>query len=265
MATDATGTPTSKGIPKYNTAVDAPSGKGFNASMDSIDTLLDSYIGKPAGIVSGEVPVWNGAAWVRSSVTRINTVRPQDLSQDGAASGNVLAWNGAIWAPSAASTGANVLNRVTATTDVVNTVAETTLYTFTVPGGSLSTNKVLRLIVIGDVLYNNVNTDTATLRVKYGATTVLNSGAVDLGALQATRANYQFTVWLQGMGATNSQRGFFGAADEDGSTAHPIRSFVTGTAAEDSTVNKDLVITIQWSAASVNNSYRLLAATLELK
>lgn len=40
MAQDATGTPTSKGIPKYNTAVDAPSGKGFNAAMDAIDTLL---------------------------------------------------------------------------------------------------------------------------------------------------------------------------------------------------------------------------------
>lgn len=40
MATDATGTPTSRGIPKYNTAVDAPSGKGFNAAMDVIDGLV---------------------------------------------------------------------------------------------------------------------------------------------------------------------------------------------------------------------------------
>jgi hypothetical protein len=40
MATDATGTPTSLGIPKYNTSADAPSGLGFNAAMDSINTLL---------------------------------------------------------------------------------------------------------------------------------------------------------------------------------------------------------------------------------
>lgn len=40
MATDATGPPTPKGIPKYNTSVDAPSGLGFNAAMDAIDTLL---------------------------------------------------------------------------------------------------------------------------------------------------------------------------------------------------------------------------------
>ncbi len=40
MATDATGTPTAKGIPKYNTVTDAPSGKGFNAAMDAIDLLV---------------------------------------------------------------------------------------------------------------------------------------------------------------------------------------------------------------------------------
>lgn len=40
MAQDATGTPTAKGIPKYNTATDAPSGKGFNAAMDVIDGLV---------------------------------------------------------------------------------------------------------------------------------------------------------------------------------------------------------------------------------
>lgn len=40
MATDATGTPTAKGIPKYDTQNDAPSGLGFNAAMDAIDSLL---------------------------------------------------------------------------------------------------------------------------------------------------------------------------------------------------------------------------------
>lgn len=40
MATDATGTPTALGIPKFNTSVDAPSGLGSNAQMDSIDALI---------------------------------------------------------------------------------------------------------------------------------------------------------------------------------------------------------------------------------
>lgn len=43
MATDATGTPTTNyAIPKFNTAVDAPSGRGSNAQMDAIDTALDT-------------------------------------------------------------------------------------------------------------------------------------------------------------------------------------------------------------------------------
>lgn len=79
MALDATGTPTAPdNIPKYNTAVDPPSGKGFNAAMDAIQvaltartTALDAKVDEPAAIASGEVPVWNGTSWVRSSVTRI--------------------------------------------------------------------------------------------------------------------------------------------------------------------------------------------------
>lgn len=40
MAQDATGTPTPLGIPKFDTAADAPSGVGTNAMMDAIDTLI---------------------------------------------------------------------------------------------------------------------------------------------------------------------------------------------------------------------------------
>lgn len=71
MATDATGTPTALGIPKFNVAVDAPSGLGTNAMMDSIDALLQGRVAKPASIAAGEVPVWNGSTWVRSTTTNI--------------------------------------------------------------------------------------------------------------------------------------------------------------------------------------------------
>lgn len=68
MATDATGTPTSPdNIPTYNTAVDAPSGKGFNAAMAAIQAALSSRLSTPAGIAAGEVPIWDGSTWVRSS------------------------------------------------------------------------------------------------------------------------------------------------------------------------------------------------------
>jgi hypothetical protein len=71
MATDATGAPTTLGIPKFNTSADAPSGLGSNAQMDAIDALLAARVVKPPGISAGEATVWNGASWDRSSVTKI--------------------------------------------------------------------------------------------------------------------------------------------------------------------------------------------------
>lgn len=70
MPTDLTGTPTSLGIGTYNVDADAPSGLGFNAAMAQIDALIASRIGTPAGITSGEIPVWNGSTWVRSLTQR---------------------------------------------------------------------------------------------------------------------------------------------------------------------------------------------------
>lgn len=64
MAQDATGTPTPKGIPKYNTAVDAPSGKGFNAAMDQIDIELTDAQWTSDTPAAQEVPVYNGSSWV---------------------------------------------------------------------------------------------------------------------------------------------------------------------------------------------------------
>lgn len=76
MPTDATGAPTSLGIRKYNTSADAPSGLGFNGAMDDIDALLVARVAKPAGIVAGEFPVWNGSSFVRSSATNVTGLLP---------------------------------------------------------------------------------------------------------------------------------------------------------------------------------------------
>src|SRR6184192_3464289 len=75
MSANATGTPTTnRSIPKFNTPSDPPNGRGVNEMMDALDTLMadnGTFIQKPAGIASGEVPVWNGAAWVRPTATPI--------------------------------------------------------------------------------------------------------------------------------------------------------------------------------------------------
>lgn len=70
MSANATGTPTTLwSLPKFNTASDAPNGKGVNEMMDALDVLL---VGKPVGIAAGEVPVWDGSTFVRPTARAVN-------------------------------------------------------------------------------------------------------------------------------------------------------------------------------------------------
>jgi hypothetical protein len=100
VATDATGAPTSLGIRKYNTSADAPSGLGFNGAMDDIDALLVARVTKPASIASGEAPVWNGSAFVRSSVTNVG---PTSLGSGTPDSTKFLRGDGSWQVPPATS------------------------------------------------------------------------------------------------------------------------------------------------------------------
>lgn len=63
MATDATGTPTTLySIPKYATATDPPSGKGFNAAMDAIDLLFSSQPSKTLTQNSNTALIFSGSS-----------------------------------------------------------------------------------------------------------------------------------------------------------------------------------------------------------
>lgn len=91
MAIDATGTPTSLGIPKFDVDVDAPSGLGGNAQMDAIDALIVNRVLKPAGLTTGDVPVWNGSTFVRPTGTASSSVFLRGDGTWAAPSGGYLA------------------------------------------------------------------------------------------------------------------------------------------------------------------------------
>lgn len=169
------------------------------------------------------------------------------------------------------------LNVVTATTDVTNTVTETTAYTYTVPGGTLGTAGSLRLLIFGDVLENVAGGTNLTIRGKYGATTFFTA-APYIPSASATRRPLVLELVLHAKGATNSQvavgtvtlgdAGVSGTAvavvEESAGVINrvPMLGMHT-TVAEDSTADKALVVTYQWITATTSRSARVLTARLE--
>jgi hypothetical protein len=151
------------------------------------------------------------------------------------------------------------LNRVTADTTVANTAPETNLYAYTVPGGTLGTNNVLRLTLqITDL---DVNTgQTCVLRFKYGGTTLgsisLTNSSPDT---DITNAKALLTFTIAADGATNAQVGsaFFHASSVLGPYVKQ------GTSAVDSAGAQTLAVIADWSIASTLNRITLGQAILE--
>lgn len=161
---------------------------------------------------------------------------------------------------------AHVLNRVVATTTVVNTVTESNLYSLVIPGGSLAGTDNLRLILAGDYLNNTGGSKNLTMRVKFGATTVAATTAVGLAA-SATRRKWRMTLLILMNGTTEERFGgdlLIGsgvAAEIDGlGTNHgPIY----GLAAENTATDKTLAVTAQHGTADAALDIRVHAALLE--
>lgn len=72
MPTDATGPTTPLGIPTYATSADAPSGLGFNNTMQVIDSLISGRLKVTGTPSANQGLVWNGSAWVPALITNAN-------------------------------------------------------------------------------------------------------------------------------------------------------------------------------------------------
>lgn len=141
------------------------------------------------------------------------------------------------------------LNVVTSPTSVSNTTSETTLYTFSIPGGTLGTNRMLLLRTFMTSTHFNA---AGTLRFKYGATTLVTLSFPSTAGVRT----YMIDLMLRANGATNAQVAL-------GCIFGSMTAGASGTANEDSTANRNLVMTWQYSAA-VAETTTLHGAVLEL-
>jgi hypothetical protein len=143
---------------------------------------------------------------------------------------------------------------------VDNTTTETSLGSFSLAGGELSTNNGVHIkIPVSSLTTLAAGGHTFTLKLKYGATTVatatLSPGA---GGLPDAKTGY-IEAYLMASGATGTQKGTLelytiedGSFNNSGSASY-ARSFATGTATEDSTGALTVDVTAQFNTANASD------------
>jgi len=105
----------------------------------------------------------------------------------------------------------DVLEGTGNTVTVVNTTAETVLYSGTIPAGTLGTARGVRLALHGDYLNNSAGAQTFTLRVRFGPTTltgtIITSAASSL-AVSVTPRRLRVLVELHSKNTTANHTGY---------------------------------------------------------
>lgn len=157
--------------------------------------------------------------------------------------------------------------RQTANATVANTAAETTLTAAgsgsrTIPAGRLSVGSTIRIIARGVIA--DTGTPTLQLRVKVGATTFLDFGAVTFPTLTGSHGwelEGEIVIRTAGAGGTAIGNGCVwvsvtGAPDLD--------TLNTATSALDTTAAQTLDLTAQWGTANPANTITCTHLTMEI-
>lgn len=171
-----------------------------------------------------------------------------------------------------ATTSPRTLVKVNASVVISASNTLTALVSTSIPGNTLGTNKKLRCVFWGDLLYNS-GAPTARFVIAYGGTTIYDSPATAI-AVSANRRTWRIDFELAALGLTNSQvgNGTIGISNATlgtvGLGSALVAPFVHGnfggSIAVDSTVSQTLGLS--W-IHSVNNpavDIRMHHATIEV-
>ena len=152
-----------------------------------------------------------------------------------------------------------VINRSPTTTSVDSTVNETSIYSFTVPAGLLETNRTLRVHMVATFLNNTGNnTRTYRLRVKLGATTLLDKTTASV-ASNATAVDLSGLITLSNANSANAQvAGMHFLGERAGVVVGTLVD--TGAGAVDTSVAQTFDVTVTHSFSSASQVFTKLAA-----
>ncbi len=217
-------------------------GTGQSTQTDAMNALSPTT-------TKGDVLVDNGTNVIRLSVGSNDQVLTADSAEA----------SGVKWSPS----GTTRIDYDRTQVDVNNTTSETTIYSFVIPGGTLGTDGSLRLSIRGEIKNSTGTNHEWKFKIKYGSTTIADTFFQGY-ASNLVPAAIALDVHLFADGGTSAQKGYIhGVAkrQEDFGSSQHWQGY--GTAAEDSTVNKALTVTVQLSTASTSLYMHKEVATLE--
>lgn len=184
-------------------------------------------------------------------------------------------WNGSAWSlVSTGSGGAGILDTKTSATTINTTTTETSIYSYTIPGGTLGSSDYLRLTLYNDFLNSTGAGRTITTRVKFGGSTVLDYTSSTHGSLAYRRPD-SYEILVMSLGATNSQMVVMrerlegtqqgttttGTGQWSGQFGAQIHS---ATLTNDMTSNQTIEVTVELSFSSANLEFKCYFGFLEL-
>ncbi len=162
-----------------------------------------------------------------------------------------------------------VLDRDTVQVQVENTVTETSVYSHLVPANQLGVDGGFEALIAGSLLVNVAG--NLTIRIKFGGVTILPGGPADL-ADDSTRAEFALRFTMLNL-TTGTQKWSVEFVALPGTGDFPIVSGASGlkhhhgvgqaSSSVDTTTAQTLDVTVEWSVASANLSWRKELALLK--
>jgi hypothetical protein len=181
--------------------------------------------------------------------------------------------NGWAMANSADNLNLTTLDKTVSSITIASSTVETAVYSVSIPANTLGTRKSIKFKFIGDYLNNSGGNANFTVRVTYGATTLLSTGAIAI-ATSASRRALIVEGEIMAAGATNAQAGWCditlsdqplgGNSTVEAATYPPGKRMGGNVLAEDSTSAKNLQILITHGVNSANVAARRHAASVVL-
>jgi hypothetical protein len=145
----------------------------------------------------------------------------------------------------------------TSNISVTNTITETAVFLEEIPENSVNIGTVFNLKLFGH--YSSNTTDNFTIRLKYGGTTILSLSSPTL-AVTNVPISISATLTVRTLGSNGTLVSFletsFNGTLQQNTTLSPVTI--------DTTVNNNLEITIEWSAADIDNSLTITQGFLSV-